>query len=359
MSSPRAVSRHPFTQEAPVAMPGLALDSQVPSNPNPVFVEFSGQELQALAQRDDLGSILASAEVGLVSVILRPRVALDSNVATLQGLGIRDGVALADGNLVLLWGQTDAKQNGPWVAHADIDGVAQDWTRPALPFGHGSVAFVLGGTYAGKLLQNTNVDTIIYGTSSITFVLASASGPPAAHAPTHRAGGSDDLLSEPGEIGGSTPGTVNATDVFLTTSTEAATANKLLLSATASQDSLVLTGPGGQNVSIGQTPSTGTARSAKRLLGITLADNETYDFNNTSLGGIAVIATDNGAVIATVGFSTAAVPTTGGQTYTDFSTTLTTPAKLNVGASGGMLRFENKTGGPLSIVADITMFVAA
>jgi hypothetical protein len=340
-------------------MPGLALDSQDPAIQNPVFVEFSGQELQALAQRDDLGSILASPEVGMVSVLLRPRVAIDVNAATLEGLGTYQAVALADGDLILLWGQTDPTQNGPWVVHADINGVAQSWTRPALPFGHGASAFVLAGTYAAKILQNTTVSRIIYGTTSIGFVLASAAGAPAAHAATHEDGGADDLLSAPGEIGRVTPAKVNGTDFYLGASAGSPTSGKLQLSATASQDNLVVTGPAGNNVSFGQVPSSATARAANRTLSITLADNGTYDFDNASLGGMAVIASSNGSVFAAIGFSTAAVSTTGGQTYTNFSTTLTTASKLNVGASGGKLRFENKTGGALSIVADITLFVAA
>lgn len=359
MSSPRAVSRHQFTQEAPNAMPGLALDPQDPTKTNPAFVEFSGQELQALAQRDDLGSLLASPEVGLVSVILRPRVAADSNVSTLAGLVTLDGVALADGNLVLLWGQSDQTQNGPWVVHSNINGAVQAWTRPALPFGHGSAAYVLEGTYARKLLQNTNVAAIVYGATNITFALAGTGAAPAAHAPSHRAGGSDDLLSEPGVFGGTTPNLVNATDLYLTTSAGAPAAGKLQLSATASQDYAVITGHGGQNLSIGQVPSTYTSRAAKRAVAITLANDGTYDFDNASLGGSAVIASASGTIVATIGFSAAAVPTTGGQTYANFSTTLGTANKLNVAASGGKLRFENKTGGSLSVVADITLFVQA
>lgn len=340
-------------------MPGLALDPQDPSKTNPVFLEFSGQELQALSQRDDLGSVLASSEVGMVSVLLRPRVAIDTNVASLAGLGTYQAVALSDGDMILLWGQVDNTQNGPWVVHANINGAVQAWTRPALPFGHGASAFVLAGTYAAKVLQNTTVTQIIYGTTAITFALASAAGAPAAHAASHKAGGSDDLLSAPGDIGGGTPANVTSTDLYLGTSAGPPTAGTLQLSATANQANLTLTAPGGSNVSIGQVPSANTARSAKRTLSVTLADNGTYDFDNTSLGGTAVIGSSNGNVIATIGFSTAAVPTTGGQTYSNFSTTLTTANKLNVGASGGKLRFENKTGGPLSIVADITMFVAA
>lgn len=259
---------------------------------------------------------------------------------TLSGLQTVDGVSLTAGKLCL------AKDQASIQAVYMVQSTAWVPVDPGLGFGL-QVCVRAGTANAGAIFRCTTSDPIVWGTTATTFVTSSGSG-----------GAFNPLV--PGNIGGTTPGIVNATDLYLAMSTGSPVPGRLQLASTASTASLVIIAGGGSNTSIGQDPSTNTARAAIRTLSITLADNGTYDFNLTSSsGGSAVIASTNGSIVATVGFNGSGTTTTGGQTYDNFSATLTTPAKLNVGASGGALRFENKTGGPLSIVATITLFIAA
>jgi hypothetical protein len=250
-----------------------------------------------------------------------------------------DTVSLVSGSIACLVGESDNKngaylvQSGTWKA---ID--------PGLGTGLELYA-VAGSANVNALYGCDTTGAVVWGTTSTVFTRKSATG-------------STFNPAVPGTLGGTTPGVVNASDLYLATAASSAAAGKLLLNATASQNSLVITAAGGSNISLGQDPSTATARVAVRTVAVTLANNGTYDFNQSALGGSAVIATSDGSIVATVGFSGAAVTSTGGVTYDNFSTTLTTASKLNVAASGGLLRFENKTGSTINVVATITMFVA-
>lgn len=176
----RIVARPTELQGAPLGLPGIVIDSEDPDNSNPPRVINDGQELQVRAQRADLDTPLASSETAQLQVLLRVRVAISANMTPLTGLSTVQSVPLADGDMVLLFGQTNQTQNGPWVVHANRAGVAQAWTRPAIPFGHGAAVFVLAGTYAGQLLQNTNLAKIVYGTAPVTFSLVQLTPSPSA-----------------------------------------------------------------------------------------------------------------------------------------------------------------------------------
>lgn len=250
-----------------------------------------------------------------------------------------DTVSLVAGDIACLVGESDSK-NGPYLVQAGA------WKAIDTGVGTGLELYAVGGSANVNSLYGADTTGLItWGTTSVTFTKKSTSG--VAFNP-----------ATPGTIGGTTPGVVNASDVYLATAASSAASGKLLLNSTASQTNLVITGGTGSNVSVGQVANTVTARSTQRYLSVTLANNATYDFDNTSLGGSAVIASSDGSVVATIGFSTAAVTTTGGQTFTNFSTTLNTSSKLNVAASGGLVRFENKTGSSLNLVVSITLFVA-
>lgn len=126
-----------------------------------------------------------------------------------------------------------------------------------------------------------------------------------------------------------------------------------------SGEGLILRKTTGAQTIIGDLGGTTTTQTNVYTSSFELASNGTKDFTSWSQGGSAVIADSTGAIVATIGISTAAVTTTGGQTFTNFSTTLTTASKLNVNASGGALRFENKTAGMLRIAATFTLWRAA
>lgn len=280
----------------------------------------------------------ATTHVAARAMRLPVKVIATSNL-TLSGEQTIDSVAVVSGDLVATVAQSSGK-NGPYLVQAGA------WKAVDTGVGTGlEVYALLGSSNVNTVYGCDTTGAIVWGTTSTSFTKKSTSGvafDPAA----------------PGTIGGTTSGIVNASDVYLTTAAASAVAGKLLLNSTASQVALVVTGAGGSRFSLGQDASSATATAAVRLLAITLANDATYDFNNTGLGGNAVIATDSGTVSATIAFSTAAVTTTGGLTFTNFSTTLGTSSKLNVAASGGKVRFENKTGGSINVVAKITMFVA-
>jgi hypothetical protein len=83
------------------------------------------------------------------------------------GLQTIDGVTLVDGNRVLLVGQTNAVQNGLWLAHAG------NWTRPT-DFATGNEAqgayvLILSGTVNGGSSWLCNTPTAVIDTDPITF----------------------------------------------------------------------------------------------------------------------------------------------------------------------------------------------
>lgn len=87
---------------------------------------------------------------------------------TLSGLQTIDGVALADGDRVLVWQQADATENGIYEATTSA------WQRPSDANGNGD--FVRGGVvnvYAGTAQQGwyevATADPVLIGTSSISF----------------------------------------------------------------------------------------------------------------------------------------------------------------------------------------------
>jgi hypothetical protein len=92
-----------------------------------------------------------------------------SNVVNLFGLQTIDGVAIMQGNRVLLTGQTSGINNGIYYVSA------QNWTRTwDLPFGSsaaGSVVYVISGTAnAGKSFVCTNAfGNDVVGVNALTF----------------------------------------------------------------------------------------------------------------------------------------------------------------------------------------------
>lgn len=91
----------------------------------------------------------------------------ESTNISLTGLQTIGGVTLADGDRVLVWGQTDATENGiynassgNWSRAADFDGV-RDVVQ-------GTRVLVAAGTYADQEFYLTTANPVI-GTSNLTF----------------------------------------------------------------------------------------------------------------------------------------------------------------------------------------------
>jgi hypothetical protein len=115
---------------------------------------------------------LASGQVIKGSV----RVAVDSNV-TLSAPGASlDSVALSNGDIALLVGQTDGTEDGPYTFNGAASPLtrAPNWdtdTEAAL----GSYWVVREGTYADNYALLTNDTAITLGTTSLTFQFIGAS----------------------------------------------------------------------------------------------------------------------------------------------------------------------------------------
>lgn len=98
----------------------------------------------------------------------RVRVVASSNL-TLSGLPTIDTIVLAAGNRVLVVGQSDARQNGVWIASAGA------WTRATtedegLEIPAGSSWFVNeGNAYRGSLWRLQNTDPVVIDTSLINI----------------------------------------------------------------------------------------------------------------------------------------------------------------------------------------------
>lgn len=96
------------------------------------------------------------------------RAAVSTNI-TLSGLQTVDGVALAEGDRVLPYGQTDAEDNGIWVAATsawtrakDFDGTT-DWVKGTLiPVAEGTIN-------AGKIFRVTSADPSSIDVDDIDF----------------------------------------------------------------------------------------------------------------------------------------------------------------------------------------------
>jgi hypothetical protein len=94
-----------------------------------------------------------------------PRIASAVNLATLTGPRTLDGVAAVAGDLVFLLGQTDAKENGPWLVAAGA------WTRPTTLVAPGQYVFpLLGTSWAGTTLQIQGQGALTYGTDNIVIL---------------------------------------------------------------------------------------------------------------------------------------------------------------------------------------------
>ena len=109
-----------------------------------------------------------------------------SNVAVLSGLQTFDSVAGADGETVMLLGQTAPAENGPWVQHAGA------WTRPpgfavSADLAQGMFIHVQrGGVRTRTLWQLTTAGAYTLGTTALAFAQLDAR----VGVVWHRAGGS-------------------------------------------------------------------------------------------------------------------------------------------------------------------------
>lgn len=115
-----------------------------------------------------------SGLVASVAIKAPARVATTGAI-TLSGLQNVDGVALVDGDRVLVKDQTDGSQNGIWNA------AVGDWSRAAdcddnNDLVTGSQVRVTAGTLGAGVYNLTSLGDIVIGTSFLTFALDASGG---------------------------------------------------------------------------------------------------------------------------------------------------------------------------------------
>lgn len=283
---------------------------------------------------------MAKSTVRAESVRIRVAALSTSNL-TLSGAQTVDSVACVAGDLVGALGQSNSK-NGVYVVQSGA------WLAVDPGFGTGLEVYArAGGSNANKVYGCDTTGAIDWGTTSTTFTLKSSSG--AAFDP-----------ASPGTLGGTTPGTVNASSLYLTGSSVAAVATKVQVVETTSYTGAVLVGAGGQQRTLEADAASATMNVRNRVIAKQVANSGTYDVAISSKGGrIQVTAVGaTGSSYATASFADNGATTFNGATYTGYSTTLSTPASINIAASGGNVRIENNSGSSVNFLIVVDQLIA-
>lgn len=209
----------------------------------------------------------------------------------------------------------------------------------------GSATLVLNVTGSAVVLYWTGIEWSIVASADV----ASSVAP---HAFTHLAGGSDPLLASPGTIGGTTPGVVNSPSLYLTSSAIAAVASKTQVLQNPTTTGILIVGSGGQVQSLEADPVSATMSVRRRVMAFQVAASGQYLINIGAKGGrlevTAVGAT--GSTSATAAVANNGTTAFSGVSYTGYTTTLGTPASINIGASGGNVAVENLTASALNFL---------
>lgn len=131
-----------------------------PQKPINVPAGVAGGDVATMAQLNALPS-------GLVFIERPVRVASTATVAVASPGASIDGVALSNGDRVLLWKQTTASENGTY----NFNGSASPLTRTTDTFMTGSVVFAASdGTTNKNIGFILTTDSPIIGSTSLTFV---------------------------------------------------------------------------------------------------------------------------------------------------------------------------------------------
>lgn len=218
----------------------------------------------------------------------------------------------------------------------------------------------IGGS-ATLVLNVTGSAVVLYWTGLEWSIVASAdlAAAVAPHASTHLAGGSDPLLAAPGTIGGNTPGTVNATTVYVTSSSPVPVANRAQVIRATNAAGVSVVGEGGAMVSIEADAVSATTFVRRRAFTVQIAAAGTYDIVIGGAGGRIDVAAvgATGSSYATASFANNGTTTFNGATYTGYTTTLGTPASINIGAAVGLVRIENTTADAVNLVVTLDQLI--
>jgi hypothetical protein len=138
---------------------------------NVANVKLNGGANGQFLQTDGAGN-LSFQQVSTESYMLQPvRVASVANITSLSGLLTIDGIALSDGDRVLVWKQSTNTQNGIYIASSGT------WTRASDTLAGGKTVTVVDGTRLAGITFTcvTNVP-IVVGTTAILFQQSVNSG---------------------------------------------------------------------------------------------------------------------------------------------------------------------------------------
>lgn len=219
----------------------------------------------------------------------------------------------------------------------------------------GAASVVISSNWGG-------VDLEWRGTYWHVLNALSAAVAPAAHAASHRAGGSDPLLAAPGAIGGTTPSPDLNADHLDLSGTSSPTHPAVLTTPT-TDNGLQIISEASAAVFVTQTLEAngvnGTA-TRRRLYAVTLLDDGSLDIGSLGLGGHGTVSAVGATASVSGSFSYAAngAATANGLTFANFDVA-DTDTKLCAFASGGNLRIRNRLGSTQTVIVDLTQLVAA
>lgn len=211
------------------------------------------------------------------------------------------------------------------------------------------------GAASTLVLSTDDASSTVYWADPTWEVSAGAgsASPPAPHADTHKAGGSDDLLSAPGEIGGTTPAALNATRLSLSLAAPSPEANRVIVHTASTGKLTQLHGSGGQLIE--HLASVSATAIVQRTV-------DCFDLGVGATRDIAVAAGGFGTLAAVTGTASSGGQFTfagngscsfNGLTFTDLANS-DTPGKLCVFSGGPqLLRVKNNLGSSQKIVIAI------
>lgn len=273
---------------------------------------------------------------------------------TLSGFAARNGVTPADGDLMLATAQTDQTANGPYIARSGA------WDR-VISVQTAQLYYVSSGTDAGVTWQmrtagitpaSFNSTTGACGTNLSLVSIASAAG---AFNP-----------ASPGAIGGTTPAAGTFTNLVLTGAAPTLAAGQSGIGRASILGGSVAAGIAAVNQNGGAaglvtSASTATASAYLDLRPFSLANNATLDYPPEN-GGVMLVCVPgaSSAPQAVIGFAANGAVTLNGVTPAGgISLTLDNANTLNVYASGGNVRFQNKVGSTVNVLVVAAKFLNA
>lgn len=254
---------------------------------------------------------------------------------TLSGLQTVDGVSLTAGKLCLAKDQASVRavymvQSGAWL--------------PVDPgIGFGLQVCVRGGTAnAGAVYRCTTADPITWGTTATTFITVAGSG---------------------GAVSGpsGTFGNVILTGAAPTLTAGQSGIGRALTAGGTIAAGLAAVNQAGGSAGLITSATTATAAAVWDLVPISLANNATFDYTPEN-GGVMLVVVPGAtsAPQAVIGFAANGAVTLNGVTPAGgISLTQDNASTLNIYASGGKSRFQNKVGSTINVIIAACKFFAA